>query len=71
VTAAGTIRDFNHPLNAVMQKTQQKAKQVMATVTFKNIITSDKKSNISQDNYMGKDAGTRTDHLFFFSWQQA
>jgi hypothetical protein len=34
------MRDFNHPLNATMQKAQQKVKQVVATATFKNIITS-------------------------------
>jgi hypothetical protein len=31
---------LSHPLKATTRKVQQKAKQVMATATFKNIITS-------------------------------
>jgi len=36
----GMVLDFNHPLKETMAIHQQNAKQVIATATFKNIITS-------------------------------
>src|SRR5258708_35744822 len=38
-----------------MQRVQQKAKQVIATATFKNIITSSNQKSVNK-NHMGKDA---------------
>lgn len=48
----GLLLDLSHPLNATMQKVQQNAKHVIATVTLRNIIIS---IHLSVRRYYGQE----------------